>query len=436
MFCSSATCRGSAAESNAANLEKLKAAIGAQNDLVGAAASDFIARKDISPDERTALEKARTAIASYVDLTKTITEMGPDESSMATMMLSQADDIMNALRKSADDLSALNGRASEALARDVVAASESRQRVLIAIAIAAAVTGLAVSWLVTMSLVRPLRAIAAVVRGLVNGEQRSMNASYAARRDEIGELAKAVAVFQQAMVENMRLEAATAEQRAKADQERRDPRARPPRSRRQRARRRHAIHRLRADPAHRDGSALSHDRADSAELPRVARKLQFRDHAARSRPAVRGEQRGGDPERGAIDHGGVEGSPRRTEQQAASLEVTAQALDDITATVKKSAEGAGHARKVVAAADDDAKKSAEVVGNAVAAMDAIAGSARQISQIIGVIDEIAFQTNLLALNAGVEAARAGDAGRDSPWSPRRCGRSPSVRPTRRARSSR
>jgi methyl-accepting chemotaxis protein len=102
---------------------------------------------------------------------------------------------------------------------------------------------------------------------------------------------------------------------------------------------------------------------------------------------------------------------RRTEQQAASLEQTAAALDEITATVKKSSEGAAHARQVVAAAVGDAKNSAIVVRQAVAAMDAIAGSAKQISQIIGVIDEIAFQTNLLALNAGVEAARAGDAGR-------------------------
>jgi methyl-accepting chemotaxis protein len=102
---------------------------------------------------------------------------------------------------------------------------------------------------------------------------------------------------------------------------------------------------------------------------------------------------------------------RRTEQQAASLEQTAAALDEITATVKKSAEGAGHAREIVVGADDDAKKSAVVVRQAVEAMDAISKSAQQISQIIGVIDEIAFQTNLLALNAGVEAARAGEAGR-------------------------
>jgi methyl-accepting chemotaxis protein len=101
----------------------------------------------------------------------------------------------------------------------------------------------------------------------------------------------------------------------------------------------------------------------------------------------------------------------RTEQQAASLEETAAALDEITTTVRKAAEGAAHARDVVATAKNDAEKSGSVVRKAVEAMAGIEKSSRQIGQIIGVIDEIAFQTNLLALNAGVEAARAGDAGR-------------------------
>ncbi|MFZ1965250.1 MAG: PAS domain-containing methyl-accepting chemotaxis protein [Roseiarcus sp.] len=102
---------------------------------------------------------------------------------------------------------------------------------------------------------------------------------------------------------------------------------------------------------------------------------------------------------------------RRTEQQASSLEETAAALEQITATVKKTAEGAKHARDVVSTAKVDADKSGKVVREAMAAMTGIEKSSKQISQIIGVIDEIAFQTNLLALNAGVEAARAGDAGR-------------------------
>ena len=101
----------------------------------------------------------------------------------------------------------------------------------------------------------------------------------------------------------------------------------------------------------------------------------------------------------------------RTEQQAASLEETAAALDEITATVKRTAEGARQAQAAVTSARTDADASGEIVQSAVAAMGEIEQSAKQISQIIGVIDEIAFQTNLLALNAGVEAARAGEAGR-------------------------
>ncbi len=102
---------------------------------------------------------------------------------------------------------------------------------------------------------------------------------------------------------------------------------------------------------------------------------------------------------------------RRTEQQAASLEQTAAALDQITATVRKTAEGANHAHGVVSTAKTEAETSGAVVQEAVQAMGAIERSSGEISQIIGVIDEIAFQTNLLALNAGVEAARAGDTGR-------------------------
>lgn len=101
----------------------------------------------------------------------------------------------------------------------------------------------------------------------------------------------------------------------------------------------------------------------------------------------------------------------RTEQQAASVEETATALDELTATVRQTAESARLASQATTQVKSEAEQSTSIVRDAVLAMGGIEKSADEISQIVGVIDEIAFQTNLLALNASVEAARAGDAGK-------------------------
>lgn len=102
---------------------------------------------------------------------------------------------------------------------------------------------------------------------------------------------------------------------------------------------------------------------------------------------------------------------RRTENQAASLEETSAALEEITSTVKEASNQANEAAIMANEAMDDTNKSSDVVGNAIIAMEGIENASSEITNIINVIDEIAFQTNLLALNAGVEAARAGEAGK-------------------------
>ena len=101
----------------------------------------------------------------------------------------------------------------------------------------------------------------------------------------------------------------------------------------------------------------------------------------------------------------------RTERQAATLEETSAAMEEITSTVSKTAEGANEANAAAERARQQAQDGGEVVRQAVDAMQKISESSTKIAKIIGVIDDIAFQTNLLALNAGVEAARAGDAGK-------------------------
>ncbi len=101
----------------------------------------------------------------------------------------------------------------------------------------------------------------------------------------------------------------------------------------------------------------------------------------------------------------------RTEQQASSLEETAASMEELSATVRQNADNAQQANQLAVAARDAASNGGQVVASAVDAMSKIESSSKQITEIMGMIDEIAFQTNLLALNAAVEAARAGEAGK-------------------------
>ncbi|MCR5879175.1 methyl-accepting chemotaxis protein [Phenylobacterium sp. J367] len=263
--------------------------------------------------------------------------------------------------------------------------------------------------LLTRAIARPVTQLTAAMRKLAAGDFTA-DVPARGRKDELGQMSDAVLVFKDAGIEKLRLEGLTAEQRKAADEERAQNEA----ARAKAAEELAAVVAALGTGLERLSAGDLTQRIDAAFPDQYAKlKADFNEAMGQLEAAmaavlgnVRGIRSGSGEIAQAADH-----LSRRTEQQAANLEETAAALDQITATVRKSAEGAIECAQVVQDARSDAQSSGTVVAEAVAAMSEIEKSAGEIGSIIGVIDEIAFQTNLLALNAGVEAARAGEAGK-------------------------
>jgi methyl-accepting chemotaxis protein len=270
-----------------------------------------------------------------------------------------------------------------------------------------AIAGLA-AYLAMTGIIKPIKAIAETLEKLSRG-QMDTEIPGAERRDEVGMIAKAALRFRD-QTQEMRLSQSaldTAAQYAAQAQRDKEEKAR---STEELARVVQQLGAALRNLARGDLTTKLQDRFPDAYV-------QLRDDFNEATDSLKETMLSIASNTHAI-HSGTEeiaaagdDLSRRTEQQAASLEETAASLEEITATVKTTAEGAKHARDVVSVAKGDAETGGMVVRQAMEAMGAIAKSSKEISQIIGVIDEIAFQTNLLALNAGVEAARAGDAGR-------------------------
>ncbi len=275
---------------------------------------------------------------------------------------------------------------------------------VLALLVAAAMT----LWLVR-ALSQPIVAMTRAMDQLAAGDLKVVIPAQG-RGDEIGRMAASVGTFRDNAAEKIRLEAETQSQRSINEAEHRANEAEKARIAEED---RVALTALGQGLAAMSNGDLTH-RFTAEVAPRAEQlKSDFNAAIAQLQQAVSvvvGNVASIRSGAGEISQAADDLS-RRTEQQAASLEETAAALDEITATVKKTASGARQASDVVQAAKGDAETSGIIVRDAVSAMQAIEGSSEQISQIIGVIDEIAFQTNLLALNAGVEAARAGEAGR-------------------------
>jgi methyl-accepting chemotaxis protein len=311
-------------------------------------------------------------------------------------------DLQAEINAAADQRSAVRLAERDRALRDARLALEIGGAMAILIAVAMA-------WLLSRTIAQPIVGMTGVMGRLAAGDN-GVAVPGMGRHDEVGQMAQAVLAFKEAALEKLRIEGEAVEARRLAETERQRNEA----ARAEAAREQAFVVEQIADGLSRlSRGDLTHrlDKPFAVDY----RKLQDDFNAAvatlqRTMAVISGNTQGIKSGSGEISQASDDLS-RRTEQQAASLEETAAALEEITATVKRTAEGANHARQIVAAAKVDAEQGGTIAGEAVKAMSAIDASAREIAQIIGVIDEIAFQTNLLALNAGVEAARAGDAGR-------------------------
>ncbi len=257
---------------------------------------------------------------------------------------------------------------------------------------------------------RMIRSIELRMKTLADGD-RDTPIPFTERSDEIGGMARSVEVFREAAIRNAELELQAEENRKRAELERVE------------------VQRLaEAEAEERLNKATGSLAAALRRLASGDMVCEINEQFAPQFEALRhdfntsvqqlrsvlvsvgqsaGAVSGGS---GEISHASDD-LAKRTEQQAASLEETAAALEEITSNVTATSRRTGEARDIVRNTRTRADQSGVVVGNAVTAMGRIEHASKQISQIIGVIDEIAFQTNLLALNAGVEAARAGEAGK-------------------------
>ncbi|MCM2476876.1 HAMP domain-containing protein [Rhizobium sp. CG5] len=366
----------------------------------------------ISSDaERQALKKIADGVQAYQKVGEDMLTLSrANQDVEAAVALDGMRELIRPVLVSVDELLAINEKGAEsAITESEAAFIAAINQTYVIIAILALIIVVA-SIYALRSVAKPIERITDSMKHLADGNVDNA-IPFAGRADEIGSMAAAVEIFRQAAIENNRL-TVDAEFQRKSNEEQRIALQRVAEEN-ARAKLLEATSALAVGMKNLADGDLTYQITQQVSDDFAGLRDDFNASVAQlaeTLTAVAGATR-------TIDNGtreissGTEDLSKRTEQQAASLEETAAALDQITVNVGNSSKRTEDARSVAIRANQSAAQSVQVVSHAEEAMGRIEESSKQISNIIGVIDEIAFQTNLLALNAGVEAARAGDAGK-------------------------
>ncbi|WP_448206053.1 methyl-accepting chemotaxis protein [Azospirillum sp. sgz302134] len=424
--------------------QKLVDEVKARNDAFNALIRP-LAERLRNPERKRLAQEADQLSDRYVEIVEQVATavMGAQDLAF-NVMAKEAAEFGDAARKTVE----MQTQARKVMHDEMQTNMERTMSVDITLAIIAVLIGVLAAWLVARSIVKPVVAMTGTMTNLAAGDL-TVSIPALSNQDEIGQMAKAVEVFKDNAVEKKRMDEA---ERERLEAERREDEA-------QRAREKAIGEEIatlidavskgdlsrRLDLADKDGfyktmSAGINRLTDTvesviADLGTVLSALAQGDLNKRVERDYQGAfqtlktdvnatstklseivgqiTQAAETIASAASEVSLGSSDlaERTEQQASSLEETAASMEELGATVRSNADNAQRANGMAVDARAAAESGGAVAGSAIEAMKRIEDASRKITDIIGVIDEIAFQTNLLALNAAVEAARAGDAGR-------------------------
>jgi methyl-accepting chemotaxis protein len=380
------------------------------NDEIGNIVKEW--QKLVGADDREQFDAFAKRIAQFQEFRRELVRLGSDVSPAAGREWGDNDanrNVRTALNKDIEALARIYAQRA-ARGHELIEADMVRNTILMGIlgllGLVLAGFGILTIW---RGVLRPLDRLVVTMGELAHG-QVDIAVPDEHRADEIGKMARAVLVFRDAEMEKRRLEGQTEEQRRQSESDR----ERNARAQAIAAEEQAGVVRALADGL---GRVASGDLTVRLNEGFTESYLQLRDDFNATVAQLQDTMRSiamstRDVASTAAEIAGSTADlSQRTEEQAASLEQTSASMEQISTTVRKNAENAQQASQFAVETQGVADRGSAVVAQAVGAMARIEESSHKISDIIGVIDEIARQTNLLALNAAVEAARAGEAGR-------------------------